>query len=279
MGREVDYLLSKLHFAVKWASDRHFTELLSTVDRLESSHSYYWNGDLRRRSRIGKVLQNVLLISLQRCILFFFHYSVVPGRLQERQSCNRRAYNWFWSHMAHDAYETVGDSEYCFAPGVRTRHYMQQHHSPGDGSLDLFPRNVLCPLQETKSECQSEIVLTNSYKKLTRAKMVLQNSQRVQQPCKFWWSVSLKMDQLVLVSLRPFLKNFLCQFLSFLALHVFQKYSTTCLLNVEISAIIEFFVFHVFDSYYTNSVVSRNLFPPCGMSPPTFQYVLLWALP
>lgn len=58
--------------------------------------------------------------SFRPCLVFFVHYPVFPGHLDDRRLYDTRQRDYFWPHLTNDGYITVADCQSCGAQGMRT---------------------------------------------------------------------------------------------------------------------------------------------------------------
>ena len=141
-----------------------------TVGEANSNFDYDRYGFLVRRSPLDGALQRVVPKSLQARVLHAAHYPRLAGHPGGTRMYLTLRRDYYWPHMANDAYATVKSCRSCNKNrGTAAKHQKLLKLFPASGPLEFVAMDLLGPLPKTKRGNTFVLVITDRYSKLTRA--------------------------------------------------------------------------------------------------------------
>ena len=125
---------------------------------------------LVRRSPLDETLQRVVPTRLRPRVLYLAHHPRLAGHPGATRMYYTLCREYYWPHMASDAFSTVRNCTLCAAPrGTLVKNQNDLKLFPAGGPLSFVAMDLLGPLPNTAHGNQHVLVITDRFTKLTRS--------------------------------------------------------------------------------------------------------------
>ena len=157
-------------FLQEQAGDPFCQSAAETVGEPASDYDVDRYGFLVRKSPLDGTLQRVVPKRLRAKVLYLAHHPRLAGHPGGTRMYYTLRREYYWPHMANDAYQTVRNCASCAATrGTRVRHQKDLKLFPAAGPLEFVAMDLLGPLPKTTHGNRHVLVMTDRFTKLTRS--------------------------------------------------------------------------------------------------------------
>ncbi|CDF39905.1 unnamed protein product [Chondrus crispus] len=157
-------------FLREQAEDPFCRAAAETVGNPDSRYDVDRYGFVVRKSPLDGTLQRVVPKRLRAKILYLAHHPRLAGHPGGTRMYYTLRREYYWPHMANDAFSTVRNCASCAAPrGTLVRHQKDLKLFPAAGPLDFVAMDLLGPLPKTAHGNRHVLVMTDRFTKLTRS--------------------------------------------------------------------------------------------------------------
>ena len=127
-------------------------------------------GFLVRKSPLDGTLQRVVPTRLRPRVLYLAHHPRLAGHPGATRMYYTLRREYYWPHMASDAFSTVRNCTSCAATrGTLVKNQKDLKLFPAAGPLEFVAMDLLGPLPKTAHGNQHVLVITDRFSKLTRS--------------------------------------------------------------------------------------------------------------
>ncbi|CDF40922.1 unnamed protein product [Chondrus crispus] len=157
-------------FLREQAEDPFCRAAAETVGNPDSRYDVDRYGFVVRKSPLDGTLQRVVPKRLRAKILYLAHHPRLAGHPGGTRMYYTLRREYYWPHMANDAFSTVRNCASCAATRrTLVRHQKDLKLFPAAGPLDFVAMDLLGPLLKTAHGNRHVLVMTDRFTKLTRS--------------------------------------------------------------------------------------------------------------